>query len=150
MPLAEITPRNNVEPGTYEGVVVSVVKDVIVPRMGNQAGQNVNILRWTFDIGADHNVESITGRDPSSEKSNLFKYFVALIGPDRTKWAEVEQEDLVGRKALVTVSLNDEGWERIDGVTAQARPRPAPVSPLRETVSTVEDDPTATADDLPF
>jgi hypothetical protein len=148
MPLAEITPRNTVEAGTYEGVVVSVVKDIIVPRMGNQAGQQVPILRWTFDIGADHNVESITGRDPSSEKSNLFRYFVALIGPDRKTWETVEQEDLVGRKALVSVSINDEGWERIDGVTAQARPRPATVSPIRESAG--EDDPTATADDLPF
>jgi hypothetical protein len=118
MPLAEVIDRNIVPAATYEGVVVSVEKDIIVPKTGKQAGQNVPILRWVFDIGGEENVESITGRDPSSEKSNLFKYFVALLGSDRNAWLTAEMSDLVGRKALVTVGINDDGWNRIDGVTA--------------------------------
>ena len=129
MPLAEVQPRDVVAPGTYEGVVVSVEKDIIVPRQGKNAGQDVPVLRWNFDIGAEETVESITGRDPSSEKSNLFKYFVALLGSDRDAWLRAEMSDLVGRKALVTVGLNDDGWNRIDGVTAMPvkRQAPAPV-----------------------
>lgn len=149
MPLVEIQPRSDLAPGTYEGVVVSVTKDIIVPKQGKNAGQDVPVLRWVFSIpDADDTIESITGRDPSSEKSNLFKYFVALIGPDRKTWETVEQEDLVGRQALITVGLNDSGYPRVDGVTG--RPIRRAAAPASITVG--EDDPTADVpgDDLPF
>jgi len=159
MPLAEVQPRDIVPAGTYEGVVVSVEKDIIVPRQGKNAGQDVPILRWNFDIGATETVESITGRDPSSEKSNLFKYFVALLGNDRDAWLTAEMSDLVGRKALVTVGINDDGWNRIDGVTAmpvrRAAPTPVEPAPVAATVSPlrepeVPEDIEEPTDALPF
>jgi hypothetical protein len=125
LPLVEVQPRADVAPGTYEGVVSNVEKDTIIPRTGRNAGQTVPILRWNFTIdGVDDRIESITGRDPSSEKSNLFKYFVALLGPDKSAWLSAEVEDLVGRKALVTISLSEDGWPRVDGVTAMPVRRP--------------------------
>ena len=110
MPLVEVQPRAEVAAGTYEAVVSNVEKDIIVPRTGRNAGQDVPILRWNFIIdGVDDRIESITGRDPSSEKSNLFKYFVAVLGSDKKAWMDAETEDLVGKKCLVTISITDDG-----------------------------------------
>lgn len=144
MPLVEVQPRAEVAPGTYEAAVSSVEKDIIVPRTGRNAGQDVPILRWNFLIeDVEDRIESITGRDPSSEKSNLFKYFVALLGADKKAWLAAEPEDLVGRKCLVTISINDDGWPRVDGVSGM------PVSRKVGTV-TMEADPTEEQGDLPF
>ena len=156
MPLVEVTPRTEVAPGTYEAVVSNVEPDTITPRTGRNAGQLVPVLRWNFEVdGVDERIESITGRDPSSEKSNLFKYFVATLGSDKSAWLNAETEDLVGKPVLVTISIKEDGWPQVDNVTARPvrRAAAAPVavdsgdpeavkvvSPLRE-----ED-----AGDLPF
>jgi hypothetical protein len=147
MPLAEIQPKTDIEPGTYEAVVFNVVKDTIVPRQGKQAGQDVPILRWSFVVeGVEEELESITGRDPSSEKSNLFKYFVALLGADRKKWDAAEAEDLIGRPCLITVILTDEGWPRIDSLSGRPVKRPTPVETTKVDVHGDE----KLDDDLPF
>lgn len=151
MPLVEVQPRAEIAPGTYEAAVSSVEKDIIVPRQGRNAGQDVPVLRWNFLIeGVDDRIESITGRDPSSEKSNLFKYFVALLGPDKKAWLAAEVEDLVGRKCLVTVSITDDGWPRVDGVSGMPVKRPAAmVAPAVITVNDGETEDPAQGD-LPF
>jgi hypothetical protein len=147
MPLVEVQPRAEIAPGTYEAAVSSVEKDIIIPKSGPKAGQEWAVLRWNFIIdGVDDRIESLTGRDPSSEKSNLFKYFVALLGSDKKAWLEAEVEDLVGRKCLVTISVNDDGWPKVDSVSGMPvrRPAGAAAAPVAE-----EDDLTA-AGDLPF
>jgi len=163
MPLVEVQPRADIKAATYEAVVSSVEKDIIVPKTGRNAGQNVPILRWNFVIdGVDDRIESITGRDPSSEKSNLFKYFVVLLGSDKKAWMEAETEDLVGLKCLVTISVTDDGWPRVDGVSGMpvrrgpaAAPTPAgePVNPQPIQTAFSEGklaDEEAVPDDLPF
>jgi hypothetical protein len=156
MPLVEVQPRTEIQPGTYEAVVSNVEHDTIVPRTGRNAGQTVPILRWNFVIdGVDDRIESITGRDPSSEKSNLFKYFVATLGADKSAWMSAETEDLVGKPVLVTLSVTDEGWPRVDNVTARpvrrgptAQPvSPAPIATAMEP-GLVEDE--SLQGDLPF
>jgi hypothetical protein len=169
MPLVEVQPRSEVAPGTYEAVVSNVEQDIIVPRTGRNAGQNVPILRWNFEVeGVDERIESITGRDPTSEKSNLFKYFVAVLGSDKAKWLEAETEDLVGRPCLVTISVNEDGWPKVDNVTARPTKRHNPIpasNPDAETAvpqpvlhqmsepltdETGDDDGEAPTDQLPF
>jgi hypothetical protein len=163
MPLVEVQPRADITPGTYEAAVSSVEKDIITPRSGRNAGQNVPILRWKWAVdGIDEPIESITSRDPSSEKSNLFKYFVAMLGTDKKAWMDAEVEDLVGRKALITISLTDEGWPRVDNVTGMpvrrgpaAAPTPAgePVNPQPVQTAFSEGklgEEEALPDDLPF
>ena len=162
MPLVEVQPRADIKAATYEAVVSSVEKDIIVPKTGRNAGQNVPILRWNFVIeGVDDRIESITGRDPSSEKSNLFKYFVALLGSDKAKWMAAEPEDLVGLKCLVTISVTDDGWPRVDGVSGMPVRRSNPIPASNPTAETAVPQPIQTAmsegktedeglDDLPF
>jgi len=138
MPLAEVQPRAEVAPGTYEAVVSNVEPDIIVPKTGRNAGQNVPILRWNFAIeGVEDRIESITGRDPTSEKSNLFKYFVATLGSDKTKWLDAETEDLVGKPVLVTISISEDGWPRVDNVTA--RPTRRGAVPVAATITVAEE-----------
>lgn len=151
MPLVEVQPRAEVAAGTYEAVVTNVEKDIIVPRTGRNAGQDVPILRWNFTIdGVDDRIESITGRDPSSEKSNLFKYFVAVLGSDKKAWMDAETEDLVGKKCLVTISINDDGWPRVDSVSGMPVRRSAAPTPAVITTTDGETDDLAAEGDLPF
>lgn len=140
MPLFEYEPRSDIEPGTYEVTVTDVTPDVIVPRQGKNAGKDVKVLRWEFALESGESIEGMTGRDPSSEKSNLFKYLVALVGPNKAEWEGLDAKDLVGRMALASIGLNDGGYPRIDGLAAM------PKSKAR-TARVVEPE---TEDDLPF
>lgn len=150
MPLAEPQPRADIPAGTYEATVQNVEPDIIVPRTGRNAGKDVPVLRWTWFLDSlDEEVESITSRDPSSEKSNLFKYFVALLGANRELWLKAETSDLVGRKALVTVSVDAEsGYPRIDSVVAKPVQRAGvtPAEVMAAPAAAVADEP----DNLPF
>jgi len=159
MPLVEVQPRADITPGTYEAVVSNVEQDTIVPRTGRNAGQTVPILRWNFVVeGIEERLESITGRDPSSEKSNLFKYFVAVLGTDKSAWMSAETEDLVGKPVLITISVTDEGWPRVDNVTGRPVRRgptaqpvvPEPIATAMEPGTTEDVTGEAATDDLPF
>ena len=159
MPLVEVQPRTDIKPATYEAVVSNVEPITIVPRTGRNAGQTVPVLQWTFEVdGIDERIESITGRDPSSEKSNLFKYFVAVLGTDKAAWMSAETEDLVGKPVLVTLSVTDEGWPRVDNVTGRPVRRgptaqpvvPEPIATAMEPGTTEDVTGEAATDDLPF
>lgn len=139
-PLFEAQPRSTIEDGNYVGTVKSVARDVITPKKGRNAGQEVDVVRWTWWLDAvGEEVEGLTGIDPTSEKSNLFAYLVSLIGTDRSTWLSQQPTDLVGRKALVQVVNDGEGWPKVASVTPlpktmQQPQAPAPVVPTPDPV----------------
>jgi len=107
-----------------------VSRDTIVPRQGRNAGKDVDVTRWTWYLEeAEEDVESLTGIDPTSEKSNLFGYLVALVGPDRESWLGLTPENLVGRKAMVNVIIQD-GYPKVTAVTPLPKVKGKPVSPV--------------------
>jgi len=171
MSLFEAQPRSTIEDGNYVATVRSAERDVITPRKGRNAGKDVDIVRWTWYLDeVQEDVESITGIDPTSEKSNLFSVLVALVGTNRDAWLALTPPELVGRKALVQVTNDADGWPKVTSVTAlpkgmrpPAQPVGAPVgSPVATTVPVeVTEAPIAEAvqatlvpadaeDDLPF
>ena len=128
--LFEARPMTEVQPGNYTGVVREVSRDTIVPRQGRNAGKDVDVTRWTWYLEeAEEDVESLTGIDPTSEKSNLFGYLVALVGPDRESWLGLTPENLVGRKAMVNVIIQD-GYPKVTAVTPLPKVKGKPVSPV--------------------
>lgn len=173
--LFEAQPRSTVEDGNYVATVKAVARDVITPRTGRNAGKEVDVVRWTWWLDAvSDEVEGLTGVDPTSEKSNLFAYLVALIGSDRSTWLAQQPSDLIGRKALVQVVNDADGWPKVTNVTplpkgmqtptvpavAAAPVAPAPLDPgpaaaPTDVVSPLRQEPPAEpvpadADDLPF
>jgi hypothetical protein len=144
-PLFEQQPRATVADGNYVGVVRTVKRDVITPKTGRNAGKDVDVVRWTWWLSeAGEDVESLTGIDPTSEKSNLFAHLVAVFGTDRSKWMALGERELVGRKALIQVVNDADGWPKVTNVTplpASLRDAPAeapaPVAAAPEPVPTV-------------
>ena len=129
--LSKSSPGPKSRPGRTRPSCPNVETDTIVPRTGRNAGQHVPVLRWNFEVdGVEERIESITGRDPTSEKSNLFKYFVATLGSDKAKWLDAETEDLVGKPVLVTIGIKEDGWPEVTNVTARPvrRQNPIPAS----------------------
>lgn len=136
-PLFEQQPRSTVADGNYVGVVRNVKRDLITPRTGRNAGKEVDVVRWTWWLEeAGEDVESLTGIDPTSEKSNLFGHLVAVWGTDRSKWMALGEKELVGRKALIQVVNDGDGWPKVTNVT------PLPVS-MRQTEAPAPTAPTA-------
>ena len=148
MPLAEAEPRNEIAPGTYTVTVRAIKPDHITPKMGRDAGKEVAVFRWDFDTEDGEPLDYLTRRDPSSEKSNLFKAFVAL-GVPRDQHLTVEAEDLIGRSCFALVSVNDDGYNRIDSLSPLPVRRAA-AGPAATTSAEVPAAAEATTDDLPF
>jgi len=154
MPLAEAEPRTEIAPGTYVVTVRAINADVITPKMGRDAGKEVNVFRWDLDTEDGEPLDYLTRRDPTSEKSNFFKALVAL-GVPRAEHLTVEASDLIGRQCFALVSINDDGYNRVDSLSplpvrrAQgpvAGPATVAASEVPAPVPTAE----AETDDLPF
>lgn len=142
MPLAEVEERNNVPAGTHEVTVTDIQPDTIVPRMGKDAGKTIPVYRWTLQTDDDYDaLDYLTRKDPTSEKSAIFKAFVAL-GLSRPQMFTAERGDIVGRMCLATVSINDDGYAHVDGLTALPVRRAQPPTTPTESA--------AGQDELPF
>jgi hypothetical protein len=128
--LFEAQPRSTIEDGNYVATVTATARETITPRQGKNAGKETPIVRWYWNLdGSTEEVDSITGIDPTSEKSNLFGYLVALVGTDRSKWLSLGEGDLVGKKALIQIVNDADGWPRVTSVTPLPKAMAQPVAP---------------------
>lgn len=160
--------------GTYVGTLSSLEKKTIQPKQGKQAGQDVDIFEWRFDLvhmadGEDVKAgdpvldwdtdEPIVGRATSSTasgpSSKLSGFLVALLGPDAVKPGnQFGEDDLLGKKAIVTLVHDAGGYPKVEALAAMPRGRrtvaqqaaaaPAPAPAIEPQGWTSEDD------DLPF
>lgn len=151
MPLITIGSGNSeIKDGTYEMILISIVPKTIIPRSGDRAGQEVGVLEWTFGDVEDDSIE-VSGISSTifTPKSKTVAWITALLGPDAAKiGASFEEKDLIGRKALVTVKSDDNGWPKIDGVTSMPTRRNVTRRDTAEIAAAVREEPTQ--DDLPF
>lgn len=107
-------------PGTYEMVLIAVKPKTITPKMGPDAGKELERLEWKWGDPEDEalDITQLTSF-ATSPKSRINEILVALLGPDNVQIGmEFEEADLIGKKALVTIGLNDAGYSRVDQVTA--------------------------------
>jgi hypothetical protein len=151
MPLAEVEERNNVPAGTHEVTVTDIQPDTIVPRMGKDAGKTIPVYRWTLQTDDDYDaLDYLTRKDPTSEKSAIFKAFVA-IGLTRAQMFSVERGDVVGRMCLATVSINPDGYAHVDALTALPVRRAPAAQPAAQPAATpTEQQAENSTDELPF
>lgn len=154
MPLIVIgSGSNDIKDGTYEMILISIVPKTIIPRSGDRVGQEVEVLEWTFGDVEDDTIE-VSGISSTTftPKSKTVQWITALLGPDAAKIGNAfEEKDLIGRRALVTTKTDDNGWAKIDGVTAMPTKRSRTPRETAEIMAAVVDEPTeGTQDDLPF
>lgn len=143
----------DINPGTYP-VVLMAISDprTVLAQRGARAGQEVDLLDWTFTIDLPNSPfhgQDISGSTStaSGPKSKLFMYLTALFGgvkpPVGTK---LEKDQLVGRRALATIDTDDGGWLRITNLSAM--PVTAPATPVPAAVAAPAV--AASSTDLPF
>ncbi len=125
-------------PDIPDGVYQVILSDISEPRTvtaqrGPKAGQDIELLDWTFVIeaGQYENTEiSVSTSLASGPRSKMFAFLTALFGgvapPIGTK---LEKGDIVGRSALATIQKDDEGWLRIQNLSALPAGYVAPQAP---------------------
>jgi hypothetical protein len=124
MPFVTVSsPANDVEAGVYEVALVRISDPRTVTAMrGPSAGKDVDLIDWEFEIlkgphaGKVLNVSSSTASGP---KSKMYGFLTALEGgKSPTRGTSFEKSDLIGKMALATVTIDDEGWPRISNLSA--------------------------------
>jgi len=130
-------PESNIEAGTYEMVLLALTaKDITVN------GEDRAVFEWKFGLVDDDEIEvnGLTSQN-TTPRSKLVTWVAALLGPEATKvGAEYDEKDLIGKRALVTIGINEAGWPRISDV--------GPL-PTRRSVRARTEEP-ASEDQLPF
>jgi len=125
-------PESNIEPGTYEMVLLACApKDIVVN------GEDRAIFEWKFGLADDDTVEvnGVTSQI-TTPRSKLVQWTAALCGPDAIKvGTEFDEKDLIGKRALVTIGMSDNGWPKVTDVG----PMPTRRSVRARTEETPED-----------
>jgi hypothetical protein len=146
-------PATDIEPGVYEVELLSVEGPrLIYPQSGVNAGKEVAVLDWTFSLDDNSQLQGTTST-ASGPKSKLYAWLTALCGGKPPAIGQkFEPEDLAGRMALATISINDGGWPRIDNLSAlPTRKREAIVEePVQRSRAASKAVARPTDDSLPF
>ena len=112
-----------------DGVYPVILTDISDPKTvtaqrGPKAGQEIDLLDWTFAVDApgntyDGTVISSSTSTASGPRSKMFSYLTALFhGVAPAIGSGFEKAELVGRTALATVHKDDNGWPRIENLGA--------------------------------
>lgn len=119
----------DIQPGTYT-VILTEISDpkLVVAKSGPRAGEEVELIEWTFSVD-EGDFEGTTLRDSSTTssgpKSKLFGWVTALLGGKPPAPGQpFEKADLIGRRALAKVILNDSGWPKVDTLVALPASKP--------------------------
>ena len=141
----------DLQPGAYEVTLTALEGPrTIIPQSGPNAGQEIEILDWTFHTEDGQPIEGTTST-ASGPRSKLYAWLTALLGGvSPATGQQFEPGDLVGRMAIATIELNDAGWPRIAGMSAiPKRSTPAATSPAAQARAKAAT-PAQPAADLPF
>ena len=145
MPFITVGATSDVDAGTYEATLTAINEKMVPSKFNN--GEDAPALEWVFALDNGDEVNGLTSTY-TSPKSKAFAYLTALLGKSRVvAGAGFELDDLIGKRALVQVGINDGGWPRIENVMpvmAKSKAKAAPVA-----VEPDEDEDETTSD-LPF
>jgi hypothetical protein len=137
----------DIKPGTYEATLIAVNVKHLVPGFNNPNNEEKMFYEWVFALDNGEQVQGLTSSF-TGPKSTTFKYLVALEGPDKVvPGVGFDTDLLIGKRALVQIGLNDNGWPRIEGLMPPLKPA-APVAPRAAAPVAVET--AAVEDELPF
>lgn len=138
--------QSNVAAGTYEATLVDISEPrTIFPKTGPNAGSEVQLRDWTFALEDGMEVTG-SASVASGPKSKTYAWLTALLGgTPPTVGQAYPKSQLLGREALVTITIDEGGWPKIANISARPKARAAAGAPARQPV------PVATASpDLPF
>lgn len=146
MPLFTIGDEGDeLKDGTYEMVLISVTPKTITPKQGDDAGKELSGLEWEF-VDSEDDELTVKGwtrlYDVLKPKSNMIIWTTALLGAEAIrKGASFDERDLIGRKALITIKNDENGWPKIVSVSAL---------PTRRNVRAAAEATAGDQTDLPF
>ena len=135
-----------VEPGTYPGTLGALATFTY-----GEGPDTKTLLRWTFFLdypvdehGIGMEVEGVSSL-AMGPKAKAFGWVAVLIGRNPGKDDAFRQADLIGKRCLVTVILNDDGYSKVSTLV------PEPKAPQKASVPPQAPEPTPVgADPLPF
>jgi hypothetical protein len=137
----------NIEPGPYEATLIAVNIKHLVPSQNNPNNEEKMFYEWMFALDNGEQVAGLTSAF-TGPKSNAFKYLVALAGADKVvPGTGFDTDDFIGKRALIHIVLNDNGWPRIESIMPPLKPA-APVAARPTAPVAVET--AVEADELPF
>jgi hypothetical protein len=130
--------------GAYAATLVAIEG----PRSAtnSRTGEAFEAMDWTFAIEGAPDEASLVWASTSvasGPRSRMYGYLTALLGGRPPAVGQsFEAQDLVGRMALVTVRRDEDGWLKVENVSAMpqqpqpaAVPSPAPPRPSPRPVS---------------
>ena len=126
-----------VEPGTYLATLTDLTDFTYDDAEGSKT-----LRRWTFaaddwvDAAGNHITLDGVSSLATGPKSKAYGWTAALLGRTPVTGETLRKSDLVGRDAMVTVILNDDGFSKIATVVP---------APKRKGAA-----PTSSPDELPF
>lgn len=141
-------PASDIAPGAYEVTLTAIDGPrTIFPQTGPNAGKEVEVLDWTFTTADDESVRGTTSK-ASGPKSKAYAWLTALLGGTAPAVGQrFELDQLLGRMAIATISVNENGWPRIENLSALPKRRAAAPAPVKRAPAPVSE---ADPDALPF
>lgn len=143
---------SDVSAGTHEGTLIAI-NEKMVPSKFTPDGSDAPAYEWVFALADGSEVNGLTSTYVTP-KSKAFSYLVALLGKEKvTNGAGFELDDLIGKTALLSIEINENGWPRITGVMPpMARPAAPVARPVAVPVATpaLPEDEKDEFSDLPF
>lgn len=156
----------DIEDGAYPVQLVAISDPrTVTAQRGVNAGKDIDLIDWTWTIdqpGSPSDGLQITASTStaSGPKSKMYAWLTALLGGKAPTVNQTFQKtDLIGRLAVATIRKDDDGWPRIENLSAMpvamaqqtfARQTGAPIA--QPTAGQAPQPVAATAgnDDLPF
>ena len=113
----------DIEPGTYLCVLVNLERFTIVSNgeYETPAGEPIDKLRWVFEGDDGLTIEGSTSL--ATGPRSKMRAWMHGIGVDISKPAKLKLTDLLGRTAMVTVGLTDNGYATITSVVPAPKPK---------------------------
>jgi hypothetical protein len=121
--------------GVYSVTLVEISEPkTVTAQRGPKAGQDINLLDWTFavDDGSQFDGETIQASTSmaSGPKSKMYSWLTALLGGIPPAIGQsFERTDLTGRRALATIRKDESGWPRLENLGAIPAAMLAPAAP---------------------
>jgi hypothetical protein len=115
----------DIQPGTYLCVLSNLERFDIVSNgeYETPAGESIPKLRWTFATDEGLMIEGSTSL--ATGPRSKMRAWMTGIGVDISKPAKLKLSSLIGREAMVTVTLNENGYAGISSVVPAPKPKAA-------------------------
>jgi hypothetical protein len=148
-------PQIDIAPGTYEATLTEISEPrTIFPQTGPNAGKEVTLRDWTFALEDGTEIRG-SASTASGPKSKTFAWLTALLGGTPPVVGQsYPRAQLIGREALITITIDDGGWPKITNLSARPKVRAvaaatvaAPVPARRAVAQPVA---VAAGEDVPF